>query len=164
MLIGMTGGLSTRRGLLAAGGVLLAVAGLAGLAAAVTLPGWLLLLGAAALADEDEWAQGLGASGALTALAEAGIALPDIDYASLASAAVLLGVMAFILERQRTLQAARGEALRLRSITDAVPGAVFRFVAGRDGAATFSFMSRGVLDLLELAPTTPALGFTEIMA
>ncbi|MBI2800700.1 MAG: PAS domain S-box protein [Gammaproteobacteria bacterium] len=63
-----------------------------------------------------------------------------------------------LLDHARTATELRRRVASLQSITDAIPGAVFQFASAADGAATFTYMSRGVAALVEtsreLAPTS----------
>ena len=62
-----------------------------------------------------------------------------------------LSVIRDISERKRALQALEESENRLRRMTDAVPGAVFKLMQSVDGRRNFVFMSRGCHDVIGLS-------------
>ncbi len=95
----------------------------------------------------------------VSALALLGVALAP---AGSGSASGLLGLFAtwsaialvswYFLGHMRTTLALRGREANLQSITDAVPGAVFQYESAADGTAGFTFVSRGVMALVDGDP------------
>lgn len=62
-----------------------------------------------------------------------------------------LSVIRDISERKRAVQALEESENRLRRMTDAVPGAVFKLAQTVDGRRSFYFMSRGCIEVLGLS-------------
>jgi PAS domain S-box-containing protein len=56
------------------------------------------------------------------------------------------------LERQQAMEALQTSEIKLRSITNTVPGAVYQFYLNSEGQQGFSFISEGALDIYELLP------------
>ncbi len=75
-----------------------------------------------------------------------------MDENTLLTMVELSGQIGLFLERQRAEEALRESEARISRIADAIPGAVYQYRLGAEGAETFPFMSKGALDLLGIDP------------
>jgi PAS domain S-box-containing protein len=64
----------------------------------------------------------------------------------------LIGYIMDITDRKQAEAAQQQSELKLRQMTDAIPGAVYQYHQTATGEQRFLFMSQGVFDLLELTP------------
>lgn len=64
----------------------------------------------------------------------------------------LVGYVMDITDRKQAETAQHQSELKLRQVTDAIPGAVYQYQQTATGEDRFLFMSQGVVDLLELTP------------
>jgi len=68
-----------------------------------------------------------------------------------------------ITDRKSAAQTLHESEERLQNITDAIPGVVYRFLQYEDGRQIFEFISRGMLELLDLGPSDKQVSFEEFL-